>query len=79
MATLTITTTAPQTSRAVSAFGKHLKTMDVTDPANPVPRDATPAEVKAAVIQWVRDVVQHYEREDARAAADATIAGFDPS
>ena len=46
MATLSITVTNPQAARIVAAFGKQLNTQDLTDPENPVPRNATEEEVR---------------------------------
>ena len=77
MGTLTINTTAPQDARLVDAFGKHLGTMDVTDPENPVPRDATGAEIKAATINWIKQVVYGQERKAAQAAI--SVPDIDPT
>jgi len=52
MATLTITTTAAQDARIADAFGKHLH----------LGRNATGAEVKAEVINYVRSIVFDQER-----------------
>lgn len=65
MATLTITTTGAQDSRIVAAFGKRLN----------LGRDATAAEVKAAVIQFVVGAVVEQEQ----LAAAATIQPFTPT
>lgn len=59
MATLTITTTAPQDVRIVAAFGKRLG----------LGRDATGAEVKAAVVAWLVAAVRDQEVSDAYTAA----------
>ncbi len=77
--TLTINTTAPQDARIVAAFGKQLNTMDMADPDNPVPRDATGEEVKQAVIQYIKQVVFTQERRAARQAADATVPDLNPN
>ncbi len=52
MATMTITTTAAQDARIVAAFGKHLH----------LGRNATGAEVKADIINYVRSIVFDQER-----------------
>ena len=68
MATTTITTTAAQDSRLVVAFGSRLQTRD----ANNVRRNATAAEIKAALIRYMTRVVLEEERAAAaKAAADA--------
>lgn len=67
MASVTITTTASQDVRLAPAFGDRLK----------LGRNATTAEVKAWLVDQLRNVVQEYE---ARQAAAAVVAsGFDPS
>ena len=77
MATLTINTTAPQDQRIIAAFGKYLGTMDVTDPENPVPRDATAGEVKAKIIDMLKQIVFDQER---KALVDAvTVGDLDPT
>lgn len=77
MGTLTITTDAGQDTRIASAFGKQLGTMTNDDP--PVPRDANAAEIKAAVIDYVRVIVKrHEDRAAAQAAVDA-ISEIDPT
>lgn len=70
MATLTINTTAQQDARIVEAFGKHLGLTD----AQGNPRNATGAEVKAALIEHVKAVV--YSHETAKVAT-AAAAGVD--
>lgn len=67
MATVTITTTAPQDARLGPAFGDLLK----------LGRSATVAEVKAWLITQLRNAVQDYERQQAEAAISANA--FDPS
>ena len=75
--TLTINTTAPQDARIVAAFGKQLGTMDLTDPEKPVPRNATGAEVKASLIQYIKQVVFDQER---KTAVDAvSVPSIDPN
>ena len=77
MGTLTINTTSAQDARIISAFGKYLNTQDLTDPENPVPRDATAGEVKAKVIDMLKQVVFDQER---KALVDAvTVDDLDPS
>lgn len=67
MGTLTITTTAPQDARLVAAFGRLLN----------LGRNATAAEVKQNVKDYIRQVVIAQERADAYGAL-APIT-FDPS
>jgi hypothetical protein len=78
MATLTINTTGAQDSRIVVAFGKEL-----TLAANGSPRNATAAEVKAAVIAYVAGVVRKWEQaaavDAAVATAVASLTTIDPS
>lgn len=73
MGTLTITTTAAQDARMVAAYGRLLGTAD----ANGVVRNATAAEVKAAIIQNTKNVVAAYEAQ--RAVELSTPASFDPT
>jgi len=70
MPTLTITTTADQASKIAAAFGAKY------DP----PRDATAAEVKADVIEYIKGIVQsHRTQQAANAAADAVVPMPDPT
>lgn len=72
MPSMTITTTAPQAQRLVTAFGDRLA----------LGRDATEAEIKAWTIAQLREVVRSYERKVAVATAvDAIPAptSFDPT
>lgn len=62
MGTLTINTTTDQDARIVAAFGTYLG----------LGRNATGAEVKARVIQFVREVVQQQERIAQEAAITPT-------
>lgn len=55
MATLTITTTAPQDARIVAAYGRRLS----------LPGNASAAQVKAAVIEQIKQVVRDYEANQA--------------
>jgi len=64
MATLTISTTAPQDARIVAAYGKYLGTTD----GNGDPRNATAAEVKQAIINNIKQVVFDQEHKAALAA-----------
>lgn len=68
MATLTITTTAPQDARLVASFGRLLH------PGTP----ATQAEIRAWVVEQIRQVVWRDEDRIAHAAV-APPAAFDPS
>ena len=68
MATVTITTTAPQDSRLAPAFGALLH------PGT----NATTAEVKAWLVEQLRVVVRNYEDQVAKAAV-AAPAAFDPT
>ena len=77
MPSMTITTTAPQAARLATAMGA---TMRLVDDVTKQPRDATAAEIKAYVVQFLRDTVQHYERNLAvQAAAAASVTAFDPT
>lgn len=75
-ATLTITTTAPQAARIATAVGAELGLN--TGGQNPVPRDATAAEVKDWVIQKMRECVQGYELRQSVKAVTPPSA-FDPT
>lgn len=67
MATLTITTTAPQDARLVVAFGAKLG----------LGRNATAAEIKADIIGYIRYVVSDQERLAVIAANPPAV--FDPT
>lgn len=67
MATVTITTTAPQDTRLGPAFGDLLQLRN----ASGQPRDATTAEVKTWLIDQLRATVQQYEDRLAKAAVAA--------
>lgn len=69
MATLTITTTAAQDARIVVAFGKRLG----------LERNATSAEVKAAVIDYIKQIVFDQEAAAARQTAQAGITEITPT
>ena len=69
MGTFTINTTAPQDARIVDAFGKYLNLTD----GNGDPRNANAAEVKAKLIDMLKQVVFDQERktlQDAIAVSD---------
>lgn len=68
MASVTITTTAPQDARLAPAYGDLLR----------LGRNATTAEVKAWLIDQLRNTVQQYEDKVAKAAVAAPSA-FDPT
>ncbi len=68
MATFTITTPAAQDAQIVAAFGKILGTKD----AGGAPRNATAAEVKQAIIAWLRLTVKERDEADGRAAVAVT-------
>ncbi len=75
MPTLTITTNATQAQRIATAFGrlKNLREPDKT------PRDATAAEVKADVIDFIRSTVLNYEQDVAMQAASGAVPDIDPT
>ncbi len=75
MATLTITTNGQQAQRIAKAFGR-LK--NLREP-NKTPRDATTAEIKADVIEYIRSVVINYEQDVAMQAASRGVPSIDPS
>ncbi len=75
MPTLTITTNGAQAQRIATAFGrlKNLREPDKT------PRDATAAEVKADVIDFIRSIVINHERDVAAQAASDAVPDIDPT
>jgi hypothetical protein len=73
MSTLTITTTAQQDQRIIAAFGRYLGLTD----AQGAPRNATAAEVKAAMIAHIRTTVHTYETQ--RAIELAALQPLDPT
>lgn len=75
MATFSITTPANQDARIAAAFGKILNLKD----AQGVQRSATGAEVKQAIIEWLKLSVREREQADGRAAADAAVTDITPS
>ena len=66
---MTVNTTAPEDVRLVSAFGKRLG----------LGRDATGPEVKAAIIQMIKDAVFEQERGGAVQAAIAGVTTISPT
>lgn len=74
MATVTITTTAPQDARLGPAFGDLLQVRNGSGQQ----RDATTAEVKAWLITQLQQTVQNYEDRLAKAAV-AAPAAFTPT
>ena len=67
MGTLTITTTSQQDARIVAAFGKYLG----------LPGNATAAQVKAEVINFIRLTVAEQERQAAiKSATDTAVAAL---
>jgi hypothetical protein len=70
MPTLTINTTIEQQARIAAAFGKLLGSVDITDIENPIPIDATGAEVKEHLMEYMRIQVFKYERQ---VGADAVV------
>lgn len=73
MATLTITTTTAQDLRLIDAYGKYLNLVD----GNGDPRTATAAEIKASVINSVKQVV--FDQEHKTDVEGISIAAFEPS
>ena len=69
MATVTITTTAPQDVRVGVAFGQRLN----------LPGNANAAQVKASLIQFMTDVVLGYEEQLSITAAKAANTPFVPT
>ena len=74
MAAVTITTDATQDSRLAPAFGALLGLRNVSGQ----PRNATTAEVKAWLIDQMRQVVQSYEQQQ-QVAALAAPSAFTPT
>lgn len=69
MATLTINTTGAHDARIIAAFGKRLS----------LGRDATGAEVKQQVIQFLINAVQEQEQNTAVQAAAAGVTTIAPT
>ena len=74
MAITTITTTPAQDSRLIVAFGARLGLRD----ANGTNRNATAAEIKADLIQYLTNVVLDEERRAARIAAESGVTAITP-
>ncbi len=66
MPTISFTTSGTNASRVAAAFGKQLNLQTTDDP--PVPRDATGAEVKQQVVQFIKGIVNAQEGTALRAA-----------
>ena len=77
MATFTLTTPAAQDARITAAFGKILNLKDNATP--PQPRVATGAEVKQAILDWLKMSVLEREQADAREASSATVTSITPT
>lgn len=75
MAVITINTPGAQDARILIAFGRRLR---LTDAAG-APRDATPAEVRAAIIAYIVQTVQGAEQDAAVAAAAAGVTPVTPT
>ena len=69
MATMTITTTADNAARAVTAYGDLLG----------LERDATAGELKQHVIREMKQVVRQYEERIVSDAAKATVGDIEPT
>ncbi len=77
MATFTITTPAAQDARILAAFTKILNPKDNATP--PQPRNATGADVKQAILDWLKMSVMEREQADARETAQATVTSITPT
>ncbi len=75
MGSLTITTTSAQDTRIVSAFGKQLNLVD----ENEDPRDATSAEVKAYVKEFIVSIVLRQEQREAAQIASDAVTEIEPT
>jgi hypothetical protein len=64
MATVTITTTAAEDSRLAPAFGAYLS----------LPGNATAAQVKAALVVFMKQIVHQYEADQLAKTGPADIA-----
>ncbi len=76
MPTLRINTTGAQAQRVSVAYGRML---NLRTPDKSAERDASAAEVKAAVINQIRGVVREYERDIAAQAASDAVPDIDPT
>lgn len=68
MAQITITLDATQSQRVATAFGRAYHLTDPLSSPENAPRDATAAEVKQFLINYMRGVVQDTEAAAARAS-----------
>lgn len=75
MASVTITTTAPQDTRLAPAFGAYL---GLTQPGTNTLQNATTAQVKQALIDFMSSVVTRYEAKVAQEAL-AQPSAFTPT
>ena len=76
MPTLTIRTTAAQAQRVSVAYGRLL---NLRTPDKAAERNANAAEIKAAIIDQIRQTVLEYERGVAIEAASDSVPDIDPS
>ena len=76
MPTLTIRTTAAQAQRVSGAYGRSL---NLRTPDKSAERNANAAEIKAAIIDQIRQTVLEYEQGVAIEAAIAAVADIDPT
>lgn len=75
MPQMIINTTAAQASRIAKAFGTAMGTVDNNENA----RDATAAEIKAHVIQFIKETVGRIEKNKAANAARDAIDEIKPT
>lgn len=73
MPSITITTSAPQAQRLATAFGGFFTLKD----AQGNPRAATELEIKAWIVQRLREIVMQYEHD--KEAKAITVAPFEPT
>ena len=76
MPTLTIRTTAAQAQRVSIAYGRLL---NLRTPDKAAERNANAAEIKAAIINQIRQVVINHEQGIAIQNAIDTVSDIDPS
>lgn len=77
MASFTISTPPGQDARILAAFTKILRPMDNATP--PQPRNATGADVKQAILDWLKLSVLEREQADAREASVTSITPITPT
>lgn len=77
MPQLIINTTAAQANRISAAFGKALGLTLEGDP--PIDRGATAPEIKAHVIQFIKDTVKRVEQNDAAEMAREAVDEIEPN